>query len=208
MLIEHLKDDDINLRVTATRNLPAIADALGPERVRAELVPFINDSTDDEDEVLLCMAEQVGKLTTHVGGKQYAHELLVPLEQLAAVDESTVREKALESIQTVARCLSAEQLTDHMVPLLSRLTRKEWFTARMSACCLAPPTYALLLLLLPPPAVPAAAPAPAAGGDGKEAAGDVAGDPGSAARAEVRELFKKLCRDDTPMVRRCAGEGL
>lgn len=51
MLIEHLKDDDINLRVTATRNLAAIADALGPERVREELVPFINDSTDDEDEV-------------------------------------------------------------------------------------------------------------------------------------------------------------
>lgn len=51
MLIEHLKADDINLRVTATRSLPAIADALGPDRVRAELVPFINDSTDDEDEV-------------------------------------------------------------------------------------------------------------------------------------------------------------
>lgn len=36
------------------------------------------------------MAEQVGKLTAHIGGKQYAHELLVPLEQLAAVEESTV----------------------------------------------------------------------------------------------------------------------
>ncbi|CAN0516843.1 unnamed protein product, partial [Ectocarpus sp. 12 AP-2014] len=90
MLIEHLKAEDINLRVTATRSLPAIADALGPDRVRAELVPFVNDSTDDEDEVLLCMAEQVGKLTAHIGGKQHAHELLVPLEQLASVEESTV----------------------------------------------------------------------------------------------------------------------
>lgn len=51
MLIEHLKAEDINLRVTAMRSLPAIADALGPDRVRAELVPFVNDSTDDEDEV-------------------------------------------------------------------------------------------------------------------------------------------------------------
>ena len=127
----------------------------------------------------------------------------------------------MESIQTVARCLSAEQLTDHMVPLLSRLTLKEWFTARMSACCLAPPTYALLVQLLPPKAaaVAAAAPAPAptaaGGGDGetgKDAAtagaagaagaADAAGEPGAAARAQVRELFKKLCRDDTPMVRR------
>lgn len=60
MLIEHLKADDINLRVTATRSLPAIADALGPERVRAELVPFINDSTDDEDEVLARIKLVVG----------------------------------------------------------------------------------------------------------------------------------------------------
>lgn len=36
------------------------------------------------------MAEQLGKLTVHVGGKQYACELLVPLEQLVAVEESTV----------------------------------------------------------------------------------------------------------------------
>lgn len=118
---------------------------------------------------------------------------------------SKVREKALESIQAVARCLSAEQLTAHLVPLLSRLTLKEWFTARMSACCLAPSTYALLRLLLPPSKTAAAAAAAAAaeGGDKEtEVAAAAAGDPGTAARAQVRHLFKKLCTDDTPMVRR------
>ncbi|CAM9191834.1 unnamed protein product [Ascophyllum nodosum] len=172
LLIEHLKADNMNLRVSAMRSLPVIAEALGPHRVKAELIPFINDSTDDDDEVLLCMAEQIGKLTANVGGKQHAYELLIPLEQLVAVEENTVREKALDSVQTVARCLSPEQLTSQLVPLLSRLTMKEWFTARMSACCLAAPTYALL-----PGGVKA----------------------GADARAHVRELYKKLCTDDTPM---------
>lgn len=181
LMIEHLKADDLSLRVVATRNLPMIAEALGPERVRGELIPFVNDSTDDEDEVLLSMAEQLGKLTGHVGGKQYVHELLEPLEQLAAVEESTVREKALESIQAVIRWLSREQLTGNLVPLVSRLAHKEWFTARMSACCLAAPTYGSL---------------PATEG------------PDSTAKTEVRELFKKLCRDDTPMVRRVAAHSL
>lgn len=88
-----------------------------------------------------------------------------------------VQEKALESVQTVARCLSPEQLTGQLVPMLSRLTLKEWYTARMSACCLAPPTYELL-----PP-----------GSD----------EAGLEARRKVRELYKRLCLDDTPMVRRC-----
>lgn len=53
-------------------------------------VPFSNPTTLPPPKVLLCMAEQVGKLTAHIGGKQHAHELLVPLEQLASVEESTV----------------------------------------------------------------------------------------------------------------------
>lgn len=51
VLIDHLKADDVNMRVSAMRSLPVIAEALGPDRVRAELIPFINESTDDEDEV-------------------------------------------------------------------------------------------------------------------------------------------------------------
>ena len=48
------------------------------------------------------MAEQVGKLTVHIGGKQHAHELLVPLEQLAAVEESTVSFPAAPSLYLLA----------------------------------------------------------------------------------------------------------
>jgi len=36
-----------------------IANALGPERTREELVPFLKDTTDDDDEVLLVIAEKV-----------------------------------------------------------------------------------------------------------------------------------------------------
>ena len=46
-----------------THPLPAglcrIANALGPERTREELVPFLKDTTDDDDEVLLVIAEKV-----------------------------------------------------------------------------------------------------------------------------------------------------
>ncbi|CAM9825755.1 unnamed protein product, partial [Discosporangium mesarthrocarpum] len=144
LLIEHLKADELDLRVSATRSLPAIAEALGPERVLAELIPFVNDSTDDEDDVLLCMAEQLGNLTGLVGGSEHAHDLLVPLEQLAAVEERTVRDKALDSMRTVAKCLGPDQLVNHFVPLVSRMTNRDWFTARISACGLFSPVYASL----------------------------------------------------------------
>jgi len=51
------------------------------------------ESIDDEDEVLLALAEELGNLIDHVGGPAYAHCLLSPLENLAAVEETVVREK-------------------------------------------------------------------------------------------------------------------
>lgn len=50
----------MGFRIHATRNLPRIGKALGPLRTREELVPFVVDSTDDEDEVLLALAEAIG----------------------------------------------------------------------------------------------------------------------------------------------------
>jgi hypothetical protein len=54
---------------------------------------IIPESVDDEDEVLLALAEELGNFPEYVGGKEQAHVILGPLENLAAVEETLVREK-------------------------------------------------------------------------------------------------------------------
>lgn len=93
ILIDELKSEDVVLRLNAIRRLSTIALALGPERSREELVPFLMESLDDEDEVLLALAEELGDFVDYVGGQRYAHLLLGPLENLAAVEETLVRDK-------------------------------------------------------------------------------------------------------------------
>ena len=66
---------------------------MGTERTRDELIPFLASSTDDDDEVLVAMAEQLGQFVPYVGGKEYAYKLLEPLEKLAHVEEMAVRDK-------------------------------------------------------------------------------------------------------------------
>lgn len=56
------------------------------------LFVWAEDSLDDEDEVLLVMAEELGKFVEVVGGPAHAHLLLSPLESLATVDEASVRD--------------------------------------------------------------------------------------------------------------------
>ena len=40
-LMDSLKSDDFMVRLRATHYLPTIAEAIGPERTRKELVPFL-----------------------------------------------------------------------------------------------------------------------------------------------------------------------
>lgn len=91
--MDELKSEDVVLRLSSIRRLSTIALALGPSRTREELIPFIQYQLDDEDEVLLVLAEELGNFVEYVGGKEYAHVILGPLENLTAVEETLVREK-------------------------------------------------------------------------------------------------------------------
>lgn len=55
------------------------------------------ESVEDEDEVLTALAEELGSFIEYVGGPEYGHVLLSPLENLAAIEEPLVREKVRNS---------------------------------------------------------------------------------------------------------------
>jgi serine/threonine-protein phosphatase 2A regulatory subunit A len=114
-----------------------------------------------------------------VGGPEYSHLLLRPLELLLTIEETTVREAASVSAQTILDQLSddvhTEQL-DEYASMVARLATKEWFTARISAAGLIAAAYPRLR---------------------------------TADQQQTHlDLFSRLCRDDTPMVRRVAARYL
>jgi hypothetical protein len=56
------------------------------------------DSVEDEDEVLTALAEELGNFVEYVGGPEHGHVLLAPLENLAAIEEPLVRDKASRAV--------------------------------------------------------------------------------------------------------------
>ena len=105
-----------------------------------ELLPFISDGVDDEDEVLLAIATSLGRMVPQVGGPSQVQALLQPLELLLTVEEAVVREAAANSARTVADQLNDEQFGSY-VDLLGRLATQEWFTARISSAGLIAAAY-------------------------------------------------------------------
>lgn len=67
---------------------------LGKERTRNELLPYLLELMDDDEEILLEIAQVLdGKYLENIGGAQYAPHLFKLLERLCEVEETTVREK-------------------------------------------------------------------------------------------------------------------
>ena len=107
----------------------------------------------------------------YLGGSQYGYLLLTSLETLAAVEETVVRDKAVESASKIAARLPAKHLEEFYIPMVRRLSAGDWFTSRTSACGLFAAAYPLV---------------------------------NAPHQEELRKLYKTLCADDTPMVRRAA----
>ncbi|KAK4337262.1 hypothetical protein RND71_043260 [Anisodus tanguticus] len=171
VLIDELRNEEVSLRLNSVKKLSTIALALGVRRTRKELIPFLTDIIYDDDEVLLAIADNLGTFTPLVGGPEYAHCLLPPMETLASVEETIVRDKAVESLRLIAKEHSPENLEQYFVPLIRRLASGEWFTSRSSACGLLCVCYQRV---------------------------------SAPVKAELRGFFKRLCQDETPMVRRQA----
>ncbi|KAI9319163.1 armadillo-type protein [Dichotomocladium elegans] len=141
VLLDDLKHDDVQFRLIAMKKLPLIASALGEMRTRNELLPFLQELVDDEDDVLLMLAEQLAELVPAVGGIDFAYVLLAPLENLVAVEEPTVRDRAILSLCEITRSLPSSSVVQYVLPLLKRLSLGEWFTSRTSAAGLYAAVY-------------------------------------------------------------------
>uniref|UniRef100_A0A0X3NIC8 Serine/threonine-protein phosphatase 2A regulatory subunit A alpha isoform n=2 Tax=Schistocephalus solidus TaxID=70667 RepID=A0A0X3NIC8_SCHSO len=134
VLIEELRNEDVQFRLHSIQKLSTIALALGEEKTRTQLIPFLTDSIYDVDEVMVAIAEQLGDFVRYVGGKDHAPVLIAPLESLALVEDVNVREKAVESLRRLTREHTDRDLQDHLFPLVQRLATGDWYSSRASAC--------------------------------------------------------------------------
>lgn len=135
LLMDELKHDDVSNRVLAMQKLDAIAIALGPERTLHELLPFLNDvAQDDEEEVFAVLAGKLGDFVPLVGGHENAEPVIQILAALAAMEEPIVRDTAVDSLNKIALELSDDELKGIFLELIRSLAQGDWFSKKVSSC--------------------------------------------------------------------------
>eukprot|EP00457_Paulinella_chromatophora_P002625 gb/GEZN01002630.1/.p1 GENE.gb/GEZN01002630.1/~~gb/GEZN01002630.1/.p1 ORF type:complete len:635 (+),score=77.71 gb/GEZN01002630.1/:164-2068(+) len=134
-LLEGLSNEKPQVRLQSFQQLGQIASALGPARTRDEFVPYLMEFADcEEDETLLILAKQLGQFVRLVGGPDHIPVLIPILEHIAAEDAQLVRDQAIEALCQIMKAVPSSTITKVMFPVVSRLARSQWYTARQASC--------------------------------------------------------------------------
>ncbi|KAG7665708.1 TPD3 [[Candida] subhashii] len=135
LLMDELKHDDVSNRVEAMQKLDTIAIALGPERTVKELLPFLHDvAQDDEEEVFAVLATKLGDFIPLIGGHENCEPLISILTILASMEEPLVRDKAIDSLNKISLELTNDELNGIFLNLIQSLSQGNWFSKKVASC--------------------------------------------------------------------------
>lgn len=133
--MDELKHDDISNRVQAMQKLDTIALALGPKWTVDELLPFLKDiAQDDEEEVFTVLAAKLGDFVPLIGGHSNCEPLIEILSILASMEEPIVRDKAIASLNHISLELTDAEINGIFLPLIESLSQGNWFSKKIASC--------------------------------------------------------------------------
>jgi serine/threonine-protein phosphatase 2A regulatory subunit A len=214
-LFQHqLESGSTEAAVDAMKRLGVVAIMAGPTDTVTMILPYLTATVQQQslsDELLLILGQQLLHVMKVVSDPTTAPEFLPLLERLATTEETVVRDQAVLVLNALClRCVgvnassaatttateassgappppppppSADVAAASMIPIwmavVKRLAGADWFTAKVSCAGVIP---SLLQLC-------AASSSPAI-------------------QFELLSIYKELCADETPMVRRAAAKHL
>lgn len=197
--------------IDAMKRLRVVAASMSAKEVSDKLLPCLTSialkQPPHPDELLLLLGQHVPSVAAMLHVNQTAHFLPL-LERLCAVEETVVREQAVQVLSELCGTVAANAGSGKAgsaadigpwMGLTKRLGAADWFTAKVSAAGVVAPVFALCT---------------AKGRTGKmmksmdEDAATSSSSTYYDQQLELLSLYKDLCSDDTPMVRRAAAKHL
>lgn len=167
---------DAVIRTEAMSMVGVIAAVMGPDQVRANLLPYLLTKVGDLDQVTLALSEKISKFLPLVGGPDQALSLIPIIEAICEIEEITIRDAIVASACKIIQQIgpnhkSQVQAFFDLVKRISSEEAGELFYSRVSCCHMVADLYYIL---------------------------------NEADQVSLREIYTRLCKDELSIVRRAA----
>ena len=135
-LLEDLQSQDNRIKINAIHNLKQISLDLGYETTRKELLPFIKNciNNEEEDEILIELAKILSIFLPCIGGVKYINELLNIFEVILSIDEPSIRKEAINSLHNVLNQIdNMKEIENQMMNLIKNFYMSDDINQKLSA---------------------------------------------------------------------------
>ena len=134
-LLEDLQSTDIKTKKNAVQNLRGISLALGRERTRKELLPYLKSCIDEEeDEIIIELSKVLSNFIDCIGGKQYIKELFNILEVILTIDEPFVIKETISSIKLIVKQIGkVSEIESDLMSMINNLYTSEDINQKKTA---------------------------------------------------------------------------
>ena len=134
-LLEDLQSTEIKTKKNAVQNLRGISLALGRERTRKELLPYLKSCIgEEEDEIIIELSKVLSNFIDCIGGKQYIKELFNLLEVILTIDEPFVRKETINSIKLIVNQIGkVSEIENDLMSMINNLYISEDINQKKSA---------------------------------------------------------------------------
>ena len=109
--------------------------ALGRERTRKELLPYLKSCIDEEeDEIIIELSKVLSNFIDCIGGKQYIKELFNLLEVILTIDEPFVRKETINTIKLIVNQIGkVNEIENDLMSMINNLYTSEDINQKKSA---------------------------------------------------------------------------
>ena len=134
-LLEDLQNPEIKTKKNAFQNLRGISLALGRERTRKELLPYLKSCIDEEeDEIIIELAKVLSNFIDCIGGKQYIKELFSVIEILLTIDEPFVIKETINTIKLIVKQIgNVSEIENDLMAMINNLYVSEDINQKKTA---------------------------------------------------------------------------
>ena len=135
-LLEDLQSQETKVKINAIHNLRGISLALGCEATKKELLPYLKNcvNNEEEDEVLIELAKVLSNFLDCIGGKQYIKDLLGLFEVILSIDEPTIRKEAINSLkESIKQIGSIKDIEKDLMEIINKFYIVDDINQKLSA---------------------------------------------------------------------------
>ncbi|EGR27222.1 protein phosphatase pp2a regulatory subunit a, putative [Ichthyophthirius multifiliis] len=139
VLLEEMKQPSVKKRAQTIKTFTTISIALGPEKTRVFLIPFINQLFKDEEEIQRELIKLIPQLINYIGGQYHAHLLMdIIFNQLQKQEEVQIRDELLICIKQIFKQINLKHFEKILMDFTNRTLQNDNFRQKEISIILMP----------------------------------------------------------------------